>query len=183
MATNDDPANADGTTETPAPPGSGTTPGERIDTGAAPPAPDPAPTETDGRTDDGAIDPTPSLSGLTRETAADAGVIDTGSGDTSARAAVANAEDKGTATTITDNIRLGKTRESIAFRLLWLLAAIVAGYLLVSVIFSQACWQSSECDIKDAYAMAAGSFATVFAALLGLVGSVVGFYFGSQSKT
>lgn len=181
MATHEDQANPDGTTK----PGTDprlAAPAEGIDISSAPAAPDPASTETDSPTDDSAIDATPSLSGLTRETAADVGV-DTGARDVSARAAVVNAEDKGTATTITDNIRLGKTRESIAFRLLWLLAAIVAGYLLVSVIFSQACWQSSTCDIKDAYAMAAGSFATVFAALLGLVGSVVGFYFGSQSKT
>ncbi len=88
----------------------------------------------------------------------------------------------GTAATVTP-YDLGQTRQKIAFRLIWILSAVIAGYLLVSLSFSQACWVSSSCSVKDAYGMSAGSFNTVFSALLGIVGSVVGFYFGSQSKT
>ena len=79
-------------------------------------------------------------------------------------------------------LELGQTRKEIAYRLIYIMSAVIAAYLLVSLIFAQSCWMSSTCSVKDAYGMAAGSFATVFTALVGIVGSVVGFYFGSKSE-
>lgn len=77
---------------------------------------------------------------------------------------------------------LSATREAIAFRLITLLGGVVGAYLFISLIFSLSCWTSNNCTVQESYNMSAASFTTVFTALIGIVGSVVGFYFGSKTN-
>ncbi len=54
---------------------------------------------------------------------------------------------------------------------------------LGSAFFAIDCWAFGQCaNAKDAYAIISAAMGTVFTAMIGLVGSVVGFYFGSQKQ-
>lgn len=79
---------------------------------------------------------------------------------------------------------LGETRRRIAYILLGILAAIIAVELVYAMIFSGSCFLDKEtCQSGDAaYKLILDAIGPVFTAMIGLVGSVVGFYFGSQSK-
>lgn len=74
------------------------------------------------------------------------------------------------------------TRKKIAYFLLWIMIGVIVVVVLVALMFSVDCWlNTSRCEpAKDALAMLTSSIAPVFTAMVGLVGSVVGFYFGSK---
>ena len=75
-----------------------------------------------------------------------------------------------------------RTRARIAYFLLWIMVGVILAVVLVSLMFSVDCWlRANRCaPAKDALAMLTGGISPVFTALVGLVGSVVGFYFGSR---
>ncbi len=89
----------------------------------------------------------------------------------------------GTAVAVQD-YPMERTRAKIAYFLLWIMVAIVVVIVLVSLMFSVDCWlRAARCaPAKDALSMLTGGISPVFTALVGLVGSVVGFYFGSRQS-
>lgn len=80
---------------------------------------------------------------------------------------------------------LDSTRKRIAFFLLFIMAAIVGLVALVSLIYSVDCWRNvGKCtQAEGALTLLNSGIAPMFTAMVGLVGSVVGFYFGSKSGT
>ena len=82
---------------------------------------------------------------------------------------------------------LDSTRKRIAFFLLFIMAGIVALVALVSLLYSLDCWLSrtpGKCtQAEGALTLLNSGIAPMFTAMVGLVGSVVGFYFGSKSGT
>lgn len=101
-----------------------------------------------------------------------------------ARAAAVAATVPGTETLVGlgANVTLDGTRREIALRLIAILGIVIGAYLFISLIFSLSCWTSNSCTVQESYNMSAASFTTVFTALIGIVGSVVGFYFGSKTQ-
>lgn len=77
-----------------------------------------------------------------------------------------------------------ETRERIAYFLLWIMIGVIIAVVLVALMFSVDCWlHPGRCEpAKDALAMLTTSISPVFTAMVGLVGSVVGFYFGSKKS-
>jgi uncharacterized membrane protein YeaQ/YmgE (transglycosylase-associated protein family) len=77
---------------------------------------------------------------------------------------------------------LGKTRRGIAYLLLAMLGAIIAVELIYAMIYSASCFvDAKSCAAGTAaYQLILDGIDPVFTAMIGLVGSVVGFYFGSQ---
>lgn len=152
------------------------------------------PTEIEGNTGPGVGDPdagspppdapppgpaAPSLIGLTL-----GGSEQTDMTPGIARAAAVAASTPGASETLVGlgaNVTLDGTRQEIAFRLIMILAIVIGAYLFISLIFSLSCWTSHTCTVQESYNMSAASFTTVFTALIGIVGSVVGFYFGSKT--
>jgi hypothetical protein len=84
-----------------------------------------------------------------------------------------------------EDYSLDSTRKRIAFFLLYIMAAIVALVALVSLIYSGDCWlHGTKCtQAEGALTLLNSGIAPMFTAMVGLVGSVVGFYFGSKSGT
>ncbi len=80
---------------------------------------------------------------------------------------------------------LDSTRKRIAFFLLYIMAGIVALVALVSLFYSGSCWltQTKCTQAEGALTLLNTGVAPMFTAMVGLVGSVVGFYFGSKSTT
>lgn len=80
---------------------------------------------------------------------------------------------------------LDSTRKRIAFFLLYLMAGIVALVALVSLFYSGSCWLDEvPCtQAEGALTLLNTGIAPMFTAMVGLVGSVVGFYFGSKSTS
>jgi hypothetical protein len=99
----------------------------------------------------------------------------------------------GTATAVTPDYSLDKTRQNIAFFLLGILGFIILIELISSGILATGCWSSAITDAKTgavscpqaqaSLGVLTSVLGTVFTAMVGLVGSVVGFYFGSQKQT
>ena len=77
-----------------------------------------------------------------------------------------------------------ETRKNIAYFLLWIMIGVIVAVVVVALMFSVDCWlHTGRCEpAKDALEMLTGSIAPVFTAMVGLVGSVVGFYFGSKER-
>lgn len=82
------------------------------------------------------------------------------------------------------DFELDRTRKQLAYRLLWILIGIIAIIMLMSVIYSVRCWTTNETcsDATQALGILTGAASPIFTAMVGLVGSVVGFYFGSKSS-
>jgi hypothetical protein len=118
-------------------------------------------------------DPVPSID----DAAADLPVTGAGSGS-------ASADDAGTPAAIED-FSLDSTRKRIAFFLLYILAGVIALVAIVSLIYSADCWLNrTKCTQNEgALTLLNSGIAPMFTAMIGLVGSVVGFYFGSKSTS
>lgn len=78
---------------------------------------------------------------------------------------------------------LDRTRKQLAYRLLWIMIGIIGVIMLMSTIYSVRCWiDGGSCAAATtALGILTGSLSPIFTAMVGLVGSVVGFYFGSKS--
>ncbi|MEA3061948.1 MAG: hypothetical protein QOJ94_1729 [Sphingomonadales bacterium] len=80
---------------------------------------------------------------------------------------------------------LDTTRKRIAFFLLYIMAGIVVLVAVVSLFYSLGCWvNGTKCTrAEGALTLLSSGITPMFTAMIGLVGSVVGFYFGSKSTT
>lgn len=98
--------------------------------------------------------------------------------------APAPAQGGGSGTASVENVDLGNTRKRIAYFLLWILVGVIVVIVLVSVVFSVRCWINPDTCTPAATALniLTSNVAPVFTAMVGLVGSVVGFYFGSRQS-
>lgn len=92
------------------------------------------------------------------------------------------ANNAGTASIIVPYI--DKTREKIAYLLLAILIGVIAIITLVALIYSASCWFSAaQCAAaQKALPILTDAIQPVFTAMIGIVGSVVGFYFGSKES-
>jgi hypothetical protein len=92
--------------------------------------------------------------------------------------------DGGSPTAVQD-YSLDSTRKRIAFFLLYIMAGIVALVAFVSLFYSGGCWLNhTKCSqAEGALTLLNTGIAPMFTAMVGLVGSVVGFYFGSKSTS
>jgi hypothetical protein len=92
------------------------------------------------------------------------------------------------ATSVSDDGQLdGNTRRNIAYALVLLLASLVLFHFYQSSHLVAVCATmppvSTSCDLeKEAFGLAAKESQNIFTAIVGLVGSVVGFYFGQKSQ-
>ena len=87
--------------------------------------------------------------------------------------------------TETYNLRLDATRRQIAFFLLWIMAGVIAAPVFATIVFSGWCWWNGgdTCtNAGTAIDLLAKSMSQFVTAMVGLVGSVVGFYFGSKQN-
>ena len=100
-------------------------------------------------------------------------------------AAGAGGESGGGSPAALQDYSLDSTRKRIAFFLLYIMAGIVALVALVSLVYSGDCWlNGSKCtQAEGARTLLNSGIAPMFTAMIGLVGSVVGFYFGSKSTS
>ena len=79
---------------------------------------------------------------------------------------------------------IDETRQQIAFILLWILGGIIVLEAIGGACFAGDCWLFGRCDrASTAFGLISSSMGAIFTAMVGLVGSVVGFYFGSQKQT
>ncbi|KPF62380.1 hypothetical protein IP88_14855 [alpha proteobacterium AAP81b] len=98
--------------------------------------------------------------------------------------------DPNTSPTATSVTRFGslndRTRTYIAYALVGLLAALVVFHFIQSLQLVSACHAATAatlCKVEiDAFTLAAKETQNIFTAIVGLVGSVVGFYFGQKSN-
>lgn len=76
------------------------------------------------------------------------------------------------------------TRQRIAYLLLWIMIGIMVVIILVSLAYSIGCWRDvTQCTAaSNALGVLTSSISPIFTAMVGLVGSVVGFYFGSKNS-
>jgi hypothetical protein len=98
----------------------------------------------------------------------------------------ASPDSRGTATGVS-GYTLDKTRQLIAFFLLGILALIVLVQVIGSAVFAGDCWffdhvKGSCPQAQASLGVLTSALGSVFTAMIGLVGSVVGFYFGSQKQ-
>jgi len=82
------------------------------------------------------------------------------------------------------SLRLADTQKSIAIFLLCIFAGVIAAPVLATIVFSGWCWLHAETcpaasQALDLLSRNASQYVT---AIIGIVGSVVGFYFGSNSS-
>lgn len=115
-------------------------------------------------------DPTPSLSDTV------SGLVAT------APATIAPTTDaRGTALGLGDTTFVG-TQRRIAFMLLWIMIGVIAIITVMSLGYSLRCaFDGAACDTgSSALKLLNDSMSPIFTAMIGLVGSVVGFYFGSK---
>lgn len=92
----------------------------------------------------------------------------------------------GSPAAVQDYSTLDFTRKRIAFFLLYIMAGIVVLVALVALLYSFDCWLNGEkkcVQAEGALTLLNTGIAPMFTAMVGLVGSVVGFYFGSKSGT
>lgn len=81
------------------------------------------------------------------------------------------------------------TQRDLAFRLVSVMIGIVVVIAIVSVTYSISCWARPGTEPQPCGAAGAAlnllttSLSPVFTAMVGLVGSVVGFYFGSKQSS
>lgn len=84
-----------------------------------------------------------------------------------------------------EDYSLDSTRKRIAFFLLWIMAGVIALVAVVSLIYSANCWFSGDkcTQAEKALSLLNTGVSPMFTAMIGLVGSVVGFYFGSKQSS
>lgn len=85
-----------------------------------------------------------------------------------------------------EDYSIDSTRKKIAFFLLYIMAAVIALVALVSLFYSANCWMfgGDKCtQATEALTLLNNGVAPMFTAMVGLVGSVVGFYFGSRQTS
>jgi lipoprotein signal peptidase len=77
---------------------------------------------------------------------------------------------------------LDATRKGIAYFLLSILVGVILLQVISSTVFAVSCWANNNtcANSNAALQMIVGASGAIFTAMVGLVGSVVGFYFGSQ---
>lgn len=76
-----------------------------------------------------------------------------------------------------------KARAKLAYILLAVLVGLVVVQVITGVIGAVDCFLSPNCaDAKNALALMNTSISQTFTPIVGLVGSVIGFYFGAKSK-
>jgi|UPI0006476D72 hypothetical protein len=94
-----------------------------------------------------------------------------------------------TAVSVSPDFSLDRTRQYIAFALLGILGLIILVELISSAVLATGCWNTAKPDgtgmmacpqAQASLGVLTSVLGTVFTAMIGLVGSVVGFYFGSQ---
>lgn len=120
------------------------------------------------------------LTGLTASTAAQAGVA-------SAVIAHAPTDTPGPESATSEGFKpfsMDETRQMIALLLLGALLLIILVEVLFAGFFSINCWMFGKCDDRavKAIGIISNSVQPIFTAMVGLVGSVVGFYFGSKNN-
>jgi hypothetical protein len=77
-----------------------------------------------------------------------------------------------------------KARAIIAYILLAVLVLVAIVMLIAALVLAQACYASTDCkNAKDALAVLTNAVGLVFTPIVGLVGSVIGFYFGAKSAS
>lgn len=84
---------------------------------------------------------------------------------------------------VRSGLKLEQTRANIAYGLLAILLLVVLFQVISSAALSSGCWVwGSYCpQAEKALSMITSTTQSIFTAMVGLVGSVVGFYFGSKS--
>jgi hypothetical protein len=93
----------------------------------------------------------------------------------------------GTPIAVGPTYTLDGARRTIAFLLLGMLGTIILVEAIGSAVLATECWvfaspQGSCPAAQSSLAVLTTVLGTVFTAMVGLVGSVVGFYFGSQKQ-
>jgi len=75
-----------------------------------------------------------------------------------------------------------RTREKIAYFLLYIMLGIIVVLLFVALIYSARCWVNAGMCTRSEAALTilTTAITPIFTAMIGLIGSVVGFYFGSK---
>lgn len=101
------------------------------------------------------------------------------------------ADGRGTPVSVGAPTLIDETRKKIAFFLLGILALVIILQVIFGSIYSVGCWNygahklpsADPCVIADtSMKLMSSSLTPLFTAMVGLVGSVVGFYFGSKSQ-
>ncbi len=92
----------------------------------------------------------------------------------------------GVATSIQGNYDPGRDQEKARVRITYVLLAMlglaVVCVLAVGCYLALTCYAAKACsDAKDAFALMSATVALIFTPIVGLVGSAIGFYFGSKS--
>ena len=95
--------------------------------------------------------------------------------------------EKGTPTGVGPRRPLDSDRRMIAFILLAILAGVILVEVFGSGVLAVSCWFSEKDGAcprgQAALGLLTNALGAVFTAMVGLVGSVVGFYFGSQKQS
>ncbi|QRE74270.1 hypothetical protein [Methylobacterium aquaticum] len=92
----------------------------------------------------------------------------------------------GVATSVQGNYDPGRDQEKarvrIAYVLLAMLGLAVVCVLATGSYLALTCYAGKTCgEAKEAFALLSGTVALIFTPVVGLVGSAIGFYFGSKS--
>ena len=75
-----------------------------------------------------------------------------------------------------------RARAIIAYILLAVLVLVAIVMLIAAIVLARDCYASKNCaNAKDALAILTNAVGLVFTPIIGLVGSVIGFYFGAKS--
>jgi hypothetical protein len=76
------------------------------------------------------------------------------------------------------------TQEKLALRILWILMGIIGAVFCLSLVMGSVCLVSSgQCKAAgEGLQLVIGTTKELFTAIIGLVGSVVGFYFGQRDR-
>jgi len=95
-----------------------------------------------------------------------------------------NPQNIGSPAAVQAGYALETTRKNLAYILLALLFLVIVFQTLSGAILGNACWRFvAYCThAKESLDLVSGATQTVFTAMIGLVGSVIGFYFGSKAQ-
>ncbi len=82
------------------------------------------------------------------------------------------------------NFSIDATRKELAYLLLYVMIGVIVVIVIVSILYSLSCWNNAaQCTAAtNALGVLTSSISPIFTAMVGLVGSVVGFYFGSKQS-
>lgn len=80
--------------------------------------------------------------------------------------------------------QFSKTQQQLAFRLLWVMIGVIFVIVASSAVYSATCFADGrQCaSATSALSIITNSLSPIFTAMVGLVGSVIGFYFGSKQQ-